>query len=135
MQAFLTKVVHVGDTGCCCTRQLDDRSQWKTHKDRRLTAAHEDLVGPVLISKLRGIAFPGFLEARKSAAVVASIMEIGSSERRNRMPVLDCPHQETTHKLDGNLLVVEQVCTLENHTERSLADLLAHSIVHTDHIR
>lgn len=36
-----------------------------------------------------------------------------------------------THKLDCDLLVVQQVCSLEQNTERSLANLLSHAIMHT----
>ena len=35
-----------------------------------------------------------------------------------------------TYKLDGDLLVVQQVGALEQHTKRALANLLADAIVH-----
>lgn len=40
----------------------------------------------------------------------------------------------STYKLDGNLLVVQQVGALENDTERALANLLADAVVHADDI-
>lgn len=39
-----------------------------------------------------------------------------------------------TYKLDGDLLVVEQVCAFEDDTKRTLSYLLSHSVVHTDDI-
>lgn len=39
-----------------------------------------------------------------------------------------------TYEFDGNLLVVQQVSPLENHTERTLSDLLADTVVNTDDI-
>lgn len=40
-----------------------------------------------------------------------------------------------THKLDCDLLVVQQIRSLEQDTERTLADLLSHAIMHTDDVR
>jgi hypothetical protein len=36
-----------------------------------------------------------------------------------------------THKLDCDLLVVQQICSLEQDTERTLANLLSYTIMHT----
>ena len=36
-----------------------------------------------------------------------------------------------TYKLDGDLLVVEEIGSLKDDTKRALANLLPHSIVHT----
>ena len=38
------------------------------------------------------------------------------------------------YKLDGDLLVVQQVCTFEDHTERPLSNLLANTIMYTNNI-
>ena len=39
-----------------------------------------------------------------------------------------------TYEFDGHLLIVQQVCPLEYDTERSLTDLLSHSVVHANDI-
>lgn len=39
-----------------------------------------------------------------------------------------------TYEFDGNLLVVQEVGTLKNHTKRALANLLPHPIVDTDDV-
>ena len=39
-----------------------------------------------------------------------------------------------TYEFDGNLLVVEEVGTLKDDTERTLSDLLSHSVVYTDDV-
>ena len=39
-----------------------------------------------------------------------------------------------TYEFDGDLLVVQQVCSLENYTKRTLSDFLADSIMDTDDI-
>jgi hypothetical protein len=39
-----------------------------------------------------------------------------------------------THKLDGNLLVVEQVGSLKDHAKRALSNLLPDTVMHTDDI-
>jgi hypothetical protein len=36
-----------------------------------------------------------------------------------------------THKLDCDLLVVQQICSLEQDTERTLTNLLSYTIMHT----
>ena len=36
-----------------------------------------------------------------------------------------------THKLDCDLLVVQQICSLEQNTERTLSNLLSYAIMHT----
>lgn len=64
---------------------------------KRLTAADEDFIRPVLIAELGCIALPRL-------------------------------------KLDCDLLVVEQVCALEDDTKRALANLLANAIVHADDV-
>ena len=46
-----------------------------------------------------------------------------------------CLCVDSTYKFDSNLLVVQQVCPLENHTEGSLSNLLPHTVVHTNDIR
>lgn len=49
--------------------------------------------------------------------------------------------QNAVHSNDGayefyrNLLVVKQVCSLEDDTERALSNLLAHAIVNTNDVR
>lgn len=40
-----------------------------------------------------------------------------------------------THKLDGDLLIVQQVGALEDDTKRTLANLLPNPVVHTDNVR
>ena len=40
-----------------------------------------------------------------------------------------------THEFDGNLLVIQKVCTLEDDTERTLADFLPHAVVNTHYVR
>ena len=62
-----------------------------------LTASYENFVRPVLISQLRGIALSGFL----------FFCEIACRWQR----------RENTYKLDGYLLVVQQVCSFEYHAE------------------
>jgi hypothetical protein len=42
--------------------------------------------------------------------------------------------QVLTYKFNGDLLVVQQVGPLENHTKRTLADFLADTVVNTDDI-
>lgn len=39
-----------------------------------------------------------------------------------------------TYEFDGDLLVVQQVGTLENNTERTLANLLPHPVMHADDV-
>lgn len=39
-----------------------------------------------------------------------------------------------TYEFDGDLLVVQQVGTLEDDTEGTLANLLADSVVHADDV-
>lgn len=39
-----------------------------------------------------------------------------------------------THKLDCDLLVVQQVGALEDDTERTLANFLPNPVVHTDNV-
>ena len=40
-----------------------------------------------------------------------------------------------TNKFDGDLLVVQEVGPLENHTKRTLSNLFPHAVVHTDDVR
>ena len=40
-----------------------------------------------------------------------------------------------TYKFDGDLLVVEQICALENDTKGPFSDLLAHSVMYTNNVR
>jgi hypothetical protein len=42
--------------------------------------------------------------------------------------------ERMAYKLDGDLLVVQQVCTFEDHTERPLSNLLANTIMYTDNV-
>lgn len=39
-----------------------------------------------------------------------------------------------THKLDGDLLVVEEIRTLENDTKGALSDLLPYTVMHTNNV-
>lgn len=39
-----------------------------------------------------------------------------------------------TYKFDGNLLIIQQVGTLEKYTERAFTNLLSDSVVDTNHI-
>lgn len=39
-----------------------------------------------------------------------------------------------TYEFDGDLLVVQQICSLEDHTKRSLSNFLPHSVMHTDDV-
>jgi hypothetical protein len=39
-----------------------------------------------------------------------------------------------TYKFDGDLLVVQKVCSLENYAEGTLSDFLANSIMNTNDI-
>jgi len=39
-----------------------------------------------------------------------------------------------THKLDGDLGVVQQIGALEDDTKRTLPDLLAHPVMHANDI-
>lgn len=39
-----------------------------------------------------------------------------------------------THKFDGDLLVVQKVGTLEDDAEGTLADLLAHPVMHANDV-
>lgn len=40
----------------------------------------------------------------------------------------------STHKFDGNLLIVQQIGTLEDDTEGTLSYLLAYSIMNTNNV-
>lgn len=39
-----------------------------------------------------------------------------------------------TYKFDSDLLVIQEVGALENHTKRSFTDFLAHTVVDTHHV-
>lgn len=41
---------------------------------------------------------------------------------------------EYTHKFDGHLLIIEQIGTLKDNTERSFTNFFPNAIVDTDHI-
>jgi hypothetical protein len=102
-----------------------DRDTPFTQRERReyerrlLTASYEDLICPVLISQLWCIAFSGFLHGGRLVCV-------GSSPRRGAGNA----EVEQTYKLDGDLLVVEQVCAFEQNAKGALSNLLADAIVH-----
>ena len=40
-----------------------------------------------------------------------------------------------TYKLDRNLLIIEQICPLENNAKRALADFLSHPVMYPDNVR
>lgn len=80
-----------------------------------LTASYEDLVGAVLVTELRSVALTRFLLE----------LELDSKSRE-----IDI----RTHEFNGDLSVVQQVCTLEDDTERTLADLLADAVMHADDV-
>ena len=63
MKALLAEVVDIGDTGY---RGRSAHGEYDTKLTRELTASDENLVRPVFISKLGGIAFPGFLGRKGS---------------------------------------------------------------------
>ena len=83
-----------------------------------LTAAHQDLVRPVLVAQLRSVALSRFLHCMS-----ASSAGTGGS---------DC---FWTYKLDGDLLAVEEVHALKDDAERALANLLPDSVVHPHDVR
>jgi hypothetical protein len=58
VQTLLSEVVDIGDTSC---EQRLANDTGKSSETGKLTASDQDLVGPVLITQLRGIALPGFL--------------------------------------------------------------------------
>lgn len=39
-----------------------------------------------------------------------------------------------TYKFDSDLLVIQEIGALENHTKRSFTDFLAHTVVDTHHV-
>lgn len=39
-----------------------------------------------------------------------------------------------THEFDSNLLIVEQVRAFENHTKRTLSNLLSYPVVYADDV-
>ena len=42
--------------------------------------------------------------------------------------------RQSTYEFDSNLLVIEKVRALEYHTKRTLADLLADTVVYPDNV-
>lgn len=40
-----------------------------------------------------------------------------------------------TYKFNCNVLIVQQICSFEYNTERSLSDLFPDTVVHTDNVR
>lgn len=66
-------------------------------------------------------------EERRSSAVPVSV-----SARPGPFCVSG---QRQTYKLDGHLLVVQQVRALEDHTKRALPDFLPHPVVDAHHVR
>lgn len=94
--------------------------------ERALTASDKDLVCPVLVSQLGGIALPRFLWVVRRRH--GSMKGMGVDKCRSWAA-------GKTHKLDSNLLVVQQVGALENDAKRALADLLADAVVHADDVR
>lgn len=40
-----------------------------------------------------------------------------------------------SYKFNCNVLIVQQICPFEYNTKRSLSDLLADTVVHTDNVR
>lgn len=94
VQTLLTKVVDVGNS-----RTPD-----------------QDLIGPIFVAKLRGIALPWFLFPLISPT--ATIIRV-----------------RPTHKFNSNLLIVQEVRSLKDHTKRTLSNFLSHSVVDTHHIR
>lgn len=43
-------------------------------------------------------------------------------------------NRRLTYKFDGDLLVIQEVCSLEDHTKRTLSDFLTHTVVNADDI-
>lgn len=44
------------------------------------------------------------------------------------------PRGRSTYEFDSDLLVVQEVCALKNHTKGSFANFLAHAVVDTHHV-
>lgn len=80
-----------------------------------LTAADKNLVGTVFVTKLWRVALPGFLS------------EVSRVPHPKRMMI-------TPYEFNGDVLVVEQIGTLENNTKGALADLLAHTVVDAHYV-
>jgi len=112
VQALLSEVVDIGDTSCG-ERSANDSDE--SSKIGRHTTSDQNLVGPVLITQLRGITLPGFL----------------FQSAQNSIP----PFIHITYEFNGHLLVVQKVGALEDDTERTLTDLLAYAVVDTYHVR
>lgn len=93
----------------------------------RLTAADENLVCPVLISQLRSIALAWFLPHTSQSTA----WFLGPGRSRTSSGVLS---RLRTYEFDGDLLVVQEVGSLEDNTKGALADLLPHSVVNADDI-
>lgn len=83
-----------------------------------LTASYENFVRSVFVPELRCVAFSRFL---RESVVSAPLTPSGDGENK-------------TYKLNGDLLVVQQVSSLEDDTEGALADFLADAVVHADDV-
>ena len=60
VEAFLAEVIYIRDASCM--HMSVSMAACEEGRDGQLTAADQDLVGAVLVSQLRGIALPGFLQ-------------------------------------------------------------------------
>lgn len=123
VKTLLAKVVDIGDTGWRRIRGIAGRG-WRGERGG-LTIAYEDLVGAVFVSQLGSVALARFLRDGLARRVGA---------RRNESIRRGIVQNGETDKLDGNLLVVEQVGAFENDTKRALTNLLAHAVVDTDDV-
>lgn len=123
VKTLLTKVVHIRDTGCAGglfesvdNRQADDDVTYGIQRGSCMSYIHP------LIGEHRSSLVPG---AQQSV-----IRRLHHSQ-----PTGYARGGSTTYEFDGNLLIVQQVCSLKDDTKGALADLLPYSVMHTNDIR
>ncbi len=109
VQAFLAKIIYIRDTSYSVLAQCSLSSGICV-----LTASNKNFIRAILISQLWGVALSRFQKGENQSALDHSDRRETGVER-TRLQLLG--PRGLTYEFDGHLLVVQQVCFLEDNTK------------------